>query len=87
MHPQEARSLRKLPEDGSVSEDDSEGTDDMQASSEEEKEESEFDDEQKQEEDYKIKWSNIRQPVTVVEYSSIRTNKTPCVFENYQELL
>ena len=42
MHPQEEHelmkalsiSLRKLPEDGSVSEDDSEGTDDMQASSE-----------------------------------------------------
>ena len=32
-------------------------------------EESEFDDEQKQEEDYKIKWSNIRQPVTVVEFT------------------
>ena len=77
MQPQEERqlmevlsvSLREIPEDGSVSEDDINGNDDFEAHVEEEEEKSELDSEQEQEEEYKIKWTNVRQPVAVVDFT------------------
>ena len=58
-------SLRKIPENGDVSEDDCDESD----SKEENMEEEENEDEEKKEDDYEIKWRDIRQQVTVNEFN------------------
>src|ERR1700735_5491613 len=73
MHPEEEKqlmealtvSLRKIPENGSVSEDDCDETDSKETYLEDE----EHDDEEQKGDDYEIKWRDTAQQLTLIEFS------------------
>jgi hypothetical protein len=62
-------SLRKIPENGNVSEDDLEDVDNKEEDYKEEDYKEEDEEVEKEKDDYEIKWNDIRQPVTVNEFT------------------
>ena len=62
-------SLRKIPENGNVSEDDLENVDDKEEDYKEEDYKEEDEAEEREKDDYEIKWNGIRQSVTVNEFT------------------
>ena len=79
-------SLRKIPENGNVSEDDVDGVDNKEEDYEEQGYEEEDENEDKEQDDYEIKWNDIRQSVTVNEFTH-PSGPTPHFFSKIKEFL